>query len=79
MMSDNQRSGMLYIPNKALYAATMWARRMMHEDKVPADTALKRAAFHYQVPVGDVASECLHVGASLKVRKSAISPRWRRT
>ena len=62
-MRENQRNGMPYIPNKALYAATMWARRMMSADKLPADIAITRAARHYRVPEADVASECLRMGA----------------
>ena len=76
-MTNTQQARMPYIPNKALYVATMWARRMM-EDNVSADVAIPRAALYYEVPVADVAGMCLHVGACLKVRKSAISPRWRR-
>lgn len=117
-----------HINSKPMFAAVMFAGRLMTEDDCSAEQAASRAARyyqadekqvrryvgnaliraswrktlppmwrgtgqqtqrqgcscgetgrHYQVPDGDVASECLHVGASLKVRKSAISPRGRRT
>lgn len=78
MIRENMRNGMPDIPNKALFAAVMWARRMVLEDRVLASVAFERAARYYQVPVGDVACGYLHVGACLKVRKSAISKRGAR-
>ena len=126
-MSGFTKEDLPFIGSKTIFAAVMWAGRLMEEDGQSISHAAHRAAMHYQadekrvaryvgnaliraswrkrvppmwrgtgqqahqqgrsyretgrhygVPDGDVASECLLVGASLKVRKSALSPRWRR-
>ena len=40
---------MPFIDDKALFAAVMWARKMIREDDVPAGVAINRAAAYYDV------------------------------
>jgi hypothetical protein len=63
---------MEYIPNKRLFAAVMFARRMMREG-VPPGVANTRAANYYQVAVSDVAHYTGQVGAGVRDRN-----RWRK-
>ena len=76
-MSDDQaprgphgrrRYAMDYIPDKALYAAVMFARKMMLEG-TPPGVANARAANYYRVDVKDVAHYTGQAGGTSAGRK----------
>jgi hypothetical protein len=58
---------MPYIPNRQLYLAVMFARRMMREG-TPPGIANARAADYYSVSVTDVARHTGQVGAPARRR-----------
>lgn len=60
--------GMDFIPDKRLYAAVMFARKMMREG-TPPGVANTRAANYYGVSVQDVAHYTGQVGGRSKSRK----------
>ncbi len=75
-MSDNvprgprgrRRYAMDYIPDRQLYAAVMFARRMIGEG-VPPGVAITRAANYYEFPVGDVARHVGQAGGTCAQRR----------
>lgn len=67
----NSRSyDMPYIGNKALYAAVMWARKMIREDEVPAGVAITRAADYYGYASSEVAHYVGIAAQRIRERKS---------
>jgi hypothetical protein len=57
-----------YIPDKTLYAAVMFARKMIREGKPPG-IANTRAANYYKVSSKDVAHYAGQVGSKVRNRK----------
>jgi len=57
-----------YIPDKRLFKAVMFARRMMREGKKPA-IANSRAAKYYRVSVSDVAQYTGQTGGRVAARR----------
>jgi hypothetical protein len=66
--SRGWRYAMDYIPDKSLFAAVMFALRMMREGTPPA-IANTRAANYYDVEVRDVAHHTGKVGSRCARRK----------
>jgi len=63
-----RRYAMDYIPDKTLYAAVMFARRMMSQG-TPPGVANTRAANYYGVAVSDVAHYTGQVGGTCAHRR----------
>jgi hypothetical protein len=63
-----RRYAMDYIPDKTLYKAVMFARRMMREG-TPPGVANSRAAGYYRVNVSDVARHTGQAGGTYAGRK----------
>ena len=63
-----RRYAMDYIPDRTLYAAVMFARKMMLEG-TPPGVANARAANYYQVDVKDVARHTGQAGGTSAGRK----------
>lgn len=57
-----------FIPDKKLFKAVMFARKMMREGKKPA-IANSRAAKYYSVPVSDVARYTGQTGGRIAARR----------
>jgi hypothetical protein len=57
-----------YIPDKALFAAVMFARRVIREG-TPPGVANCRAAGYYGVSVGDVARHVGQAGGAVRHRR----------
>jgi hypothetical protein len=58
-----------YIPDKTLYAAVMFARKMIREGTAPG-IANTRAAKYYKVSSKDVAHHVGQVASKVRVRKA---------
>lgn len=72
---------MPFIDDKALFAAVMWARKMIREDDVPAGVAINRAADHYGFAPGEVAHYVGIAAQRVKARKArqyAGGQTWKR-
>ncbi len=67
-MRGRSRYGMDYIPDRALFAAVMFARKMIREG-LPAGIANHRAANYYGVSTHDVAHYVGQVGATCARRR----------
>lgn len=61
---------MPFIDDKALFAAVMWARKMIREDDVPAGVAINRAADYYDVEPRYVAHYVGIAAQRVKARKT---------
>ena len=61
---------MPFIDDKALFAAVMWARKMIREDDVPAGVAINRAADYYDVEPRYVAHYVGIAAQRVKARKA---------
>jgi hypothetical protein len=65
----SNQNDMDYIADKRLYAAVMFARRMIREG-TPPGVAITRAANYYEFPTRDVAHYVGQAAARLKRRRS---------
>ena len=63
-----RRYAMDYIPDRRLYAAVMFARKMIREGKPPG-VAITVAANHYDFPVGAVARHIGQAGGTVARRR----------
>lgn len=66
--NSNRHHGMDFIPDKSLYAAVMFARKMMREG-TPPGVANNRAAQYYGVSVQDVAHYTGQAGGRSNARR----------
>ena len=73
-MTSQSGYGMPYIKDKALYAAVMFARKLIREDGVPPGAAIVRAAKYYDVWRGDVAHFVGIAASRVKARKARRGP-----
>jgi hypothetical protein len=62
--------GMDYIGDKQLFAAVMFARRMIHEGTSPG-IAITRAANYHEMPVRDVARYVGQAARNTQLRRQA--------
>ena len=60
-----------YINSKALYAAVMYARRMIREEGKPPGIAISRAAGYYNQNTSEVARYVGMVASRVKARKNS--------
>jgi hypothetical protein len=65
---QGRRCGLDYIPNKRLFAAVMFALKMIREG-VPPGVANTRAASYYDFPVSAVAHYTGQAGGRARARK----------
>ena len=61
---------MPYIQDRALFAAVMWARKLIREKELPPGMAITRAARHYNVRRRDVGHHVGIAAARVKARKA---------
>jgi hypothetical protein len=69
-----RRYAMDYIPNKTLYKAVMFARKMIREG-TPPGLAITRAATYYGVGVSDVAHYTGQAGGTCAHRRRRLERR----
>ena len=61
---------MPFIPNKTLFTAVMWARKMIREKELPPGMAIARAARHYNVRQRDIGHHVGIAASRVKARKA---------
>jgi len=60
-----------YINSKSLFAAIMWARKMIREEGKPPGIAISRAAGYYNQDTAEFAHYVGMVASKVKARKSS--------